>query len=184
MLFVVLAGLVAAAPPTPEIGSRALEVHTDHGKIVLGLYAKVAPMHVERLLAMAKAGVYDGNHFHRIHKGFVAQIASADHRQPRLTSAQTKLVRPIPDEFSALPHERFALSMAKWPAPNSAKSSFSIMLGRSRHLDGQFTVFGKVIGGHDVVAKLEAVPVKGTTPIERLWVRKVVVVPRPKPPAE
>lgn len=173
--------VMGAAPPAtkPRLGPHALEVHTDHGKILLGLYPKVAPKHVAQLLSLARAGVYDGTHFHRIQKGFVAQIASADHRRPKLTPALAKLVQPIPDEFSALPHRRFALSMAKWAAPNSAETSFSILLGRARHLDGKFTVFGEVIGGRDVVARIESLPVRGTAPVERLWVRKVVVVAKP-----
>ena len=88
-------------------------------------------------------------------------------------------MRAIDDEFSHQPHRRYALSMAKWEAPNSAKSSFSIVLGRAPHLDGKYTVFGEVIAGFDVVARIEAVPVKGTAPTKRLWVRKVVVIPNP-----
>lgn len=160
----------------PALGEDYMVLYTDHGGIVLGLYPKVAPKHVAQLLKLARAGIYDGNHFHRIQKGFVAQVASAEHRQPKLTSEQAALVAPIPDEFSELKHERFTLSMAKWPKPNSAKSSFSIVLGRAPHLDKKFTVFGRVVRGQQTVAKIEKLPVKGTAPIERLSVRRMVVV--------
>ena len=66
-----MAVAIGAGPATkkPDLGPQALELHTDHGKIVLGLYPTVAPKHVAQILKLARAGVYDGYHFHRVHKG-------------------------------------------------------------------------------------------------------------------
>lgn len=179
--FLTVLTIVSAPSETkPKIGPQALEMHTDHGKIVLGLYPSVAPKHVARLLALAKAGVYDGNHFHRIQKRFVAQIASVEHRQPKLTKAQAKLVRPIPDEFSPLPHKRFTLSMAKWEAPNSAKTSFSILLGRARHLDGKFTVFGESSVVTMSSPSLKRSPLRGPLPSNVCGFEKSSWFPRRK----
>jgi cyclophilin family peptidyl-prolyl cis-trans isomerase len=98
-------------------------------------------------------------------------------RKEPLDEKQTAAVKPLPAEFSATPHERGILSMARGDDPNSATSSFFIVLARTPGLDKQYSVFGKLVDGLDVLARIEAVPVNGETPLDRIDVTRVRVVP-------
>jgi peptidyl-prolyl cis-trans isomerase B (cyclophilin B) len=80
-------------------------------------------------------------------------------------------------EFNATPHDRGILSMAHGDDPASATSSFFIVLARNQGLDNQYTVFGQVVEGLDVIEKIEAVPVDGETPVTRIEVSRIRVVP-------
>jgi cyclophilin family peptidyl-prolyl cis-trans isomerase len=121
--------------------------------------------------------VYDGTAIHRVAKGFVVQGGYLPTRQPQtLDERQSAAVRPMPDEFSPTPHDRGILSMAKGSEPGSATSSFFIVLARTPGLDRQYSVFGRVVEGIDVLDRLEAAPVDGETPVTRIDVTRVRVV--------
>lgn len=115
------------------------------GKIVLDLYKDKAPKHVERLVTLAKSGAYDGVVFHRVIDGFMAQ--TGDPRGDGTGGSGQKLDA----EFSKERHVRGTLSMARAANPNSADSQFFIMFAPSTHLDGQYTVWGKVTQGMEFV---------------------------------
>ena len=132
------------------------------GDIKIELFEDVAPNHVKRIKQLAKDGKYDGVVFHRVIDGFMAQ--TGDVQFGNSSNEQFDLKRAgmggsdLPDlkeEFSDLPHERGTLSMARSQDPNSANSQFFICFKESSFLDRQYTVFGKVIEGMDLVDKIK-----------------------------
>ena len=132
------------------------------GDIKIELFNKVAPNHVKRIKQLALEGKYDGVVFHRVIDGFMAQ--TGDVKFGNSTNDEFDLKRAgmggsdLPDlkeEFSDLPHERGTLSMARSQDPNSANSQFFICFKESSFLDRQYTVFGKVIEGMELVDKIK-----------------------------
>ncbi|MDB9759470.1 peptidylprolyl isomerase [Candidatus Pelagibacter sp.] len=132
------------------------------GDIKIELFEDVAPNHVKRIKQLAKDGKYDGVVFHRVIDGFMAQ--TGDVQFGNSTNDQFDLKRAgmggsdLPDlkeEFSDLPHERGTLSMARSQDPNSANSQFFICFKEASFLDRQYTIFGKVIEGMDIVDKIK-----------------------------
>lgn len=131
-------------------------VETDHGTLELELWNDVAPGHAENFLKLARKGFYDGLAFHRILPGFVIQggCPKGDGTGgPGWT---------IKAEFNDRPHVPGVLSMARSGHPDSAGSQFFVCLTRERcqHLDRQYTAFGKITKGMDVVEKLAATPLR------------------------
>jgi cyclophilin family peptidyl-prolyl cis-trans isomerase len=175
------AGVAAADDPPrfePRKGPERVVFNTAAGDLVFAFYPDVAPGHVRHFLALAGEGVYDTTHFGRLERGFVLQLYTAEDRRVPLTDPQRALLRPLKAEFSRLHHRRGTLSMARLDNdPDSARSSFSILLGPAPHLDGNYTIFGEVERGMDVVDELCKVPADGNRPVVRLDVRKAVVVP-------
>ena len=132
------------------------------GDIKIELFEDVAPNHVKRIKQLAKDGKYDGVVFHRVIDGFMAQ--TGDVKFGNSTNKEFNIRRAgtggsdLPDlkeEFSDLPHERGTLSMARSQNPNSANSQFFICFKESSFLDRQYTVFGKVIEGMELVDKIK-----------------------------
>ena len=132
------------------------------GDVKIELFEDKAPNHVKRIKQLAEEGKYDGVVFHRVIDGFMAQ--TGDVQFGNSSNDQFDLKRAgmggsdLPDlkeEFSDLPHERGTLSMARSKDPNSANSQFFICFNDSNFLDRQYTVFGKVIEGMDLVDKIK-----------------------------
>ena len=132
------------------------------GDIKIELFEDVAPNHVKRIKQLAKDGKYDGVVFHRVIDGFMAQ--TGDVQFGNSSNDQFDLKRAgmggsdlpnLKEEFSDLPHERGTLSMARSQDPNSANSQFFICFKESAFLDRQYTVFGKVIEGMELVDKIK-----------------------------
>jgi peptidylprolyl isomerase len=125
------------------------------GTIVIDLLPDVAPQHVDQIVALAQAGAYDGVVFHRVIDGFMAQTGdiSAGKRGADLSMAGTGgSDRPdLPAEFSSVPFDRGTVGMARSQDPNSANSQFFMMFAPAPNLDGQYTVFGQVVQGLDVL---------------------------------
>jgi cyclophilin family peptidyl-prolyl cis-trans isomerase len=169
--------LLALAGPAVGAGDERVVLHTACGDLVLVLYPDVAPRHAEQFLKLVRLGVYDSTHFHRIHPGFVAQNAGAFDRHAPLTPEQAAAVHKLPAEFSTIPHRRGTLSMARADDdPDSAETSFSILLGDAPHLDGKYTVFGHVESGWEVLDEMVRVPRKDTAPLGRVEVYRAEVV--------
>ena len=129
------------------------------GEIVIDLEPDVAPAHVERITALAKAGAYDGVVFHRVIEGFMAQTGDVEFgRQGGDTARAGMGGSSQPDlkaEFSQRPFRRGTVGMARSASPDSANSQFFIMFDDAPHLDGQYTVVGHVVEGMDVVDALK-----------------------------
>ena len=132
------------------------------GDVELELYSDVAPNHVNRFKDLAKKGLYDGVVFHRVIDGFMAQTGDVKFGNSNSKDFDLSLAgtggSDMPDlksEFSDIPHDRGVLSAARSTDPNSANSQFFICFESAPHLDRQYTVFGKVIKGMDLIDKIK-----------------------------
>ena len=129
----------------------------DGGPVVVEMLPDVAPKHVERIKALARAGEYDNVAFHRVIDGFMAQtgdVANGDMEDDfniRRAGTGGSKHPDLPAEFSKLPFDRGVLGMARSQSPNSANSQFFIMFKDGHFLNGQYTVWGRVTEGMDHV---------------------------------
>lgn len=145
--------------------SRALAVlHTERGDITIRFFADRAPNHVKNFVDLAAAGFYDGTLFHRVIPGFVLQGGDPLTKDPKNafvwgnagntdSKGQPVTLRP---EFNDTSHRRGVVSMARSAAPDSASSQFFIVLKDYPSLDRQYTAFGEVVKGMDVVDRIVA----------------------------
>jgi peptidyl-prolyl cis-trans isomerase B (cyclophilin B) len=161
-----------------ELSRQRVVIETSMGNMTVELFPDRAPTHVRSVLRMVAGGVYDGTAFHRVARGFVVQGGYLPSRREPLDAKQQSYVRALPPEFNPTPHDRGIVSMARGDDPGSATSSFFIVLARTPALDNQYTVFGRVIDGLDVLDKIEATPVNGETPVTRIDVTRVRIVSR------
>ena len=161
-----------------ELAAYRVVLNTTHGRIAIDLYPDRAPYHVRNFLRLADAGVYDGIAFHRIVPGFVIQSGHLPTRRDMLTDRQQRFIENLDPEFNDTPHVRGVVSMARLDDPSSASTSFFIVTDTSPELDGTYTAFGVVTEGLDVVSAIEAVPVEGETPVDRVEIVDAEVVRR------
>ena len=160
-------------------------IKTSQGEMVIEFWPDVAPKTVENFKTLAKKGFYDGTCFHRIVKGFMIQGGDPLTKDPA-NEGRWGTGDPgykIKAEFNDKPHVRGVLSMARSQDPDSAGCQFFICLGDARFLDKQYTAFGKLIKGDDVLGKLGDTPTKHggggekSRPIERVAVESIKIVP-------
>lgn len=131
----------ATVPPLTPENTWHLDL-TSGGRVSIQLRPDVAPGHVERIKTLTRAGFYNGLTFHRVIEGFMAQGGD-----PQGTGQGGSEMPDLAAEFSTLPHFRGAVAMARAQDPNSANSQFYIMFVPRLSMDGQYTVFGRVVGG-------------------------------------
>ena len=131
------------------------------GDVVIALLPDVAPKHTERMKALARAGAYDGVVFHRVIEGFMAQTGDVENGNVGSPSFNIRRagtggsdMPDLPAEFSKLPHDRGTLGAARSSNPNSANSQFFINFRDNHFLNGQYTVYGRVIAGMEHVDKI------------------------------
>ena len=165
-----------ASAAVEELSSYRAIIATSVGDITLELFPDRAPNHVRQFLRLASSGVYDGTSFHRVVRGFVAQTGHVPTRREPLTERQQSYIHMLQPEFNPTPHDRGIVSMARLDDPASASSSFFIVLGRSPALDNQYTVFGRVVAGLEVLDKIENAPLTGEAPVTRIEVTGVTLV--------
>ncbi len=135
---------------TEEKGvGKMLKIETPHGLVEIDLFPQDAPKTVARVTELVKKGFYDGLTFHRVVPGFVVQ--GGDPRGDGTGGSGMNL----PAEFNSRKHEEGTVAMARATDPNSADSQFYISLGKHSHLDGNYTIFGKVAKGFDAVRKIK-----------------------------
>jgi cyclophilin family peptidyl-prolyl cis-trans isomerase len=131
------------------------------GQVVIELLPDVAPKHVERMKQLARSGAYDNVAFHRVIEGFMAQ--TGDVENGNMASSGFNIRRAgtggsdmpdLPAEFSKLPHDRGSIGAARSSNPNSANSQFFINFKDNSFLNGQYTVYGRVISGMEFVDRI------------------------------
>ena len=137
---------------------NTLLIELKDGTVVIELLPDVAPKHVERAKALARAGAYDNVVFHRVIEGFMAQTGDVEHGKAdgniRRAGTGGSDLPDLPAEFSKLPHDRGSLGAARSSSPNSANSQFFINFSDNSFLNGQYTVYGRVISGMEHVDKI------------------------------
>ncbi|MFD1511081.1 peptidylprolyl isomerase [Lacimonas salitolerans] len=128
-----------------------------NGTVTIQLLPEVAPQHAARMKDLARAGKYDNVAFHRVIDGFMAQTGDVQHANmedgwnPARAGTGGSDLPDLPAEFSKLPHDRGTLGAARSSSPNSANSQFFINFGDNHFLNGQYTVYGRVISGMEHV---------------------------------
>ena len=128
---------------------NTLILETTHGDVVIAMRPDLAPGHVERIKELVREGFYDGVVFHRVIDGFMAQTGD-----PTGTGTGGS-GKKLPAEFSREPHTRGTVSMARAQNPNSGDSQFFICFEDAAFLNGQYTVWGKVVDGMENVDKIK-----------------------------
>lgn len=145
------------------------EIETSKGTLVLEFFPDSAPKHVENFTKLAKDGFYDGLTFHRVIPGFMIQGGC-----PRGDGTGGP-GHKVAAEFNDRAHERGALSMARAAHPDSAGSQFFIVHEKAPHLDGQYTNFGQLLQGYDVLDAIAKVGDNSGIPAETVKMTKVTI---------
>ena len=165
--------------------SEVAVIKTNEGEMVIEFWSDAAPKTVENFKKLARSGFYDGTIFHRIVKGFMIQGGDPNSKDPAKENSfgQGGPGYKIKAEFNNHSHERGVISMARGPDPDSAGSQFFICLAPVARLDGQYTTFGKLIKGDDVLEKIGDTPVtrnsmgENSKPTKRVMIESVKIVP-------
>jgi peptidyl-prolyl cis-trans isomerase B (cyclophilin B) len=183
-------GVAAAEEQKPTMtasnNNEVAVIKTSEGEMVAEFWPDVAPNTVENFKKLARQGFYDGTAFHRIVKGFMIQGGDPNTKDLAKESSYGSggPGYSIKAEFNEKLHEKGVLSMARSSDPNSAGSQFFLMLGRSPHLDRQYTAFGKLIKGEDVLDKIGNTEVamsssgERSKPTKRVTLESIKIVPR------
>ncbi len=152
----IASGFAAAAAPAlaqQTDPQNTVVMELKDGPVVIQLLPELAPKHVERIKTLAGRGFYDNTPFHRVIEGFMAQGGD-----PTGTGTGGSDLPNLPAEFSAPSRARFVrgvCGMARTQDPNSANSQFFIMFAPAPSLDGQYTIWGRVVSGMDAVDKIK-----------------------------
>ena len=156
------------------------------GTVAIELLAKIAPKHVARMKELARSGQYDNVAFHRVIEGFMAQTGDVQHGDMedgfnlRMAGTGASSLPDLPAEFSKLPHDRGTIGAARSQNPDSANSQFFINFGENHFLNGQYTVYGRVISGMEHVDAI----MKGEPPAAPDRMISVKVLADQKPAAK
>ena len=140
---------------------NTLVIELDSGEVIIQMLPDVAPLHVARIKALARAGEYDGVAFHRVMEGFMAQTGDVqfgdmtDGYSAGRAGTGGSSEPDIPAEFSNLPFDRGVVGMARSQNPNSANSQFFIMFEKNYGLNKQYTVWGQVLSGMELVDNIK-----------------------------
>ena len=148
-----------------SVAENKMILKLETGNVEIELFPDIAPGHVKRIKTLAKNKEYDGVVFHRVIDGFMAQtgdvkFGNSKNFNSNLVGTGGSSLPDLKAEFSNLPHERGTLSMARSMNPNSGNSQFFICFDAAPHLDGQYTVFGKVVKVMELIDKFK----KGNDP--------------------
>ncbi|MEM8871006.1 MAG: peptidylprolyl isomerase [Pseudomonadota bacterium] len=160
-LALVVASVATLAQAQDPANTLVIEIEGNaNGVVEIELLPDLAPEHVQRIKDLAQSGAYDGVAFHRVIDGFMAQtgdVQYATRDTVGLGRAGTggSDLPDLPAEFSAAPFLRGTVGMARAQNPNSANSQFFIMFDEGAFLNGQYTVFGRVTSGMEVVDQIQ-----------------------------
>src|SRR6516165_1622375 len=186
VLVVLLASAVFGADEKKEektamnSSSEVAVIKTSEGDMVVQFWTDAAPNTVENFKKLARQGFYDGTIFHRIVKGFMIQGGDPNSKDPAKENSYGEggPGYNIKAEFNDHSHDRGVISMARGPDPDSAGSQFFICLAPVHRLDHQYTTFGKLIKGQDVLEKIGNTPVASSggetsKPTKRVQIDKI-----------
>jgi peptidylprolyl isomerase len=149
-----LAGLSGEALAQAADADNTVYLETKNGRVTIRLRPDLAPKHVAQIKTLTKQGFYNGAPFHRVIEGFMAQTGDSKNKNGTGGSDLPN----VPAEFTQTPFKRGTVGMARSQQPNSANSQFFICFDDASFLNGQYTVFGEVTAGMDVVDKIKKGP--------------------------
>jgi peptidyl-prolyl cis-trans isomerase B (cyclophilin B) len=157
--------------------NKLLVIETKLGTMKIQLFDKVAPHHVKQITDLAEDGKYTGTTFHRTIKDFMIQGGDPNSKDDDLSNDGTGgMGDKLNSEFSAISHVRGICSMARTNDPNSATSQFFICHGSPSFLDHQYTVWGQLLSGYDVMDKIIELPhIQGDNPGKAAEMTKVYI---------
>jgi len=172
----------------PDADDEVAVLETSYGRIVIEFLPKVAPKHVANFKELAREGVYDGTRFHRIvttEKNRRVAIQGGDpntiNGAPATWGQGQRGQKTVPAEFSKLKHERGIVSAARRPDdPNSATSQFFVLIASQPSFDNQYSIFGRVIEGMNVVDSIALAPLfpKSEMPADPVVLTKAYIAKR------
>jgi cyclophilin family peptidyl-prolyl cis-trans isomerase len=155
---------------------KTVTLKTTLGAIRIRMEPDWAPNHVRNFLKLVDTGWYNGTGFHRLSKGFVIQGGMGNTRNASPAHPADRWVRPLKGEFREdVKHIRGVVSMARSDDPDSATTSFFLMLADAPHLDGKYSVFGRMVEGMEVLDAFEKEEVDGETPKRRLEILEAII---------
>ena len=161
---------------TPAEMHKTVTLKTTLGSLKIKMEPDWAPETVRNFLMLTETGWYNSTVFHRIVKDFVVQGGTADKRASGPAHPADRWVHPIKGEFRAdVKHERGIVSMARADDPNSATTSFFLMLGPAPHLDGQYAAFGRIVQGIEILDAFEKEELDGESPKRRLEILEATI---------
>lgn len=178
----------SACRSRPETDDEVAVLETSYGRIVIEFLPKVAPKHVDNFKDLTREGFYDGTRFHRIVKDKTNRVFAIQGGDPNTINGNPATwglgqqgQKTVPAEFSTLKHERGVVSAARKPNDvNSASSQFFICTSAQPGFDGQYSIFGRVIEGMNVVDSIVRAPTvpKGEMPIDPVLLNRAYIVKR------
>jgi cyclophilin family peptidyl-prolyl cis-trans isomerase len=172
---------IAGAKDLMAPDSEIAVLDTSMGQITFEFFPNAAPKHVENFKALARKGFYDGVKFHRVIKGFMIQGGDPNSKgnDPSVYGSGNSGTM-LKQEFNSISHKRGIVSMARrGDSVDSASCQFFIMHADRPELDNQYTVFGRVISGMDVVDKIAATPTGARDiPVTPVVIKKVTIEKR------
>jgi len=161
---------------TPDEMRKTVVMKTTLGTLKIKMEPDWAPNHVRRFLMLTSTGWYNGTSFHRVIKDFMAQGGMANSRPNGAGHPADRWVRPLKGEFRKdVKHERGIVSIARTDDPDSATTSFFLMLGPAPHLDAQYSAFGRVVDGLEVLDAFQKEEVDGEAPKRRLEIIEATI---------
>jgi peptidyl-prolyl cis-trans isomerase B (cyclophilin B) len=164
--------------PDSYYQDKVAEMKTTEGTITLRFFPDVAPNHVRNFIDLSEQGFYNGTKFHRVVPGFVIQGGDPNTKSGNPnTWGMGNSGKYVKAEFNSVHHARGILSMARSGDPNSASSQFFICVGDAGFLDNQYTAFGQVTSGMDVVDKIVAAPKRGESPLNPVVIESITIRP-------
>jgi peptidyl-prolyl cis-trans isomerase B (cyclophilin B) len=174
-----------AENPTMNASNEVAVIRTSEGDMVVRFWNDAAPNTIENFKKLARSGFYDSTIFHRVVKGFMIQGGDPNSKDPAKENkyGEGGPGYKIKAEFNNHSHERGVVSMAREPNPDSAGSQFFICLAPVTRLDHQYTTFGKLSKGNDVLDKIGEAPVTRNSagemskPTKRIVIESIKIVP-------
>jgi len=171
--------------PTMNASNEVAIIKTSEGDMVVQFWNDAAPNTIENFKKLARSGFYDGTIFHRIVKRFMIHGCNPNSKDPAKESSYGEggPSYKITAEFNDRSHERGVISMARSSDPDSAGSQFFICLASVPRLDHQYTTFGRLIKGDDVLGRIGAMPVtrsssgENSKPTKRVVIESIKIVP-------
>jgi peptidyl-prolyl cis-trans isomerase B (cyclophilin B) len=163
------------------MAAQCVKLETEAGSIELEMFPESAPESVRGFLNLAAAGALDTTTFSRVVPGFIVQGGDLFTRGKITPELDKRARRTLPDEPSLIKHERGIISMARANEPNSATTSFFILVSTAPHLDGAFAAFGRVTKGMEVVDAINKMPVESEKPTKPVRITRATAALCPAP---